>query len=347
MALKVYRNFEGDGLWEGRERVVGELIKAAGDEARRVMTGGGTWKERIERAEEIAGVAKGVLDAIPEGRGDLRNVVVCNSMIRTFGEAHMVRSAFEVYERMKEEGVEPTMVTFGSLSAACEREGDAGRVDVVFDEMNRVGLKPNEFVYGSAIGAFKKKGKWRRAVNFLGKMTRDEGQVVLADTFNVVLALCLENRETEELLKVWKVMRERAMKEDANAGGNTCRPNLQTFKTVIGALCEAKQPNQAVNVITEMDKWEVECTTEVKLDEQRLERSDERSDSSISPTTIANNLLLVALLIADVHPGSHELRKGEAVQERAQGIRDDERRGGQILRDWGTGQRAQEGTQGC
>eukprot|EP00520_Triparma_pacifica_P006651 CAMPEP_0118660150 /NCGR_PEP_ID=MMETSP0785-20121206/15510_1 /TAXON_ID=91992 /ORGANISM="Bolidomonas pacifica, Strain CCMP 1866" /LENGTH=454 /DNA_ID=CAMNT_0006553339 /DNA_START=1 /DNA_END=1362 /DNA_ORIENTATION=- len=258
ISLKIFENFKESESMDPSEFVYSEIIKSAGDECNRLMFGGEPLEERLAKAEEVAGVAKNIFDSIPSDPS-LKNVVVCNSMIRCFGEAHLVKSAFEVYEEMKEGGVvEPTMITFGSLSAACERSGETKRVGQILEEMKDLGMKPNEFVYGSAIAAFKKKGNWRRGVNLLSKMAGDDSLTITTSTFNNVLSACAEGGELESLMKVWKIMKGRAKAKTES------KPNLQTFTTIIDALCAAKQPNQASDLIVEMGEvWKVPCSVEI------------------------------------------------------------------------------------
>ena len=144
IALKVFENFKET---DESEFVYSEIIKAAGDECKKAMVGEGSWEERLSKAAQVSGFAASIFDSIPPA-SPFKNVVVCNSMIRCYGEAHLVSSAFDVYAGMKEANVEPTMVTFGSLAAACERCGAIERVGALLEELRELGLTPNEFVYG-------------------------------------------------------------------------------------------------------------------------------------------------------------------------------------------------------
>jgi pentatricopeptide repeat protein len=94
-------------------------------------------------------------------------------------------------------------------------------------------------------------------VNLLNKMARSDELVVTTSTFNAVLSACAEGGELESLMQIWKVMKEKGSKEKES------RPNIQTFSIVIEALCNAKQPNQASEIIVEMAEWGVPCTTDI------------------------------------------------------------------------------------
>jgi pentatricopeptide repeat protein len=60
------------------------------------------------------------------------NVVMYNAAIYACAEGLNLDGAFDLLRQLKEDGLEPTIVTYGSLMTACERVGDVEAASKVF-----------------------------------------------------------------------------------------------------------------------------------------------------------------------------------------------------------------------
>ena len=251
LAYRVFKNFAEAEHLEPSEFLYSEIIKSAGDECKRIMMGEGVWEDKLVKARAVAELAKQIFEGI--SNEEFKNVVVYNGIIRVLGEAHEVEEAFNIYRSMQVGVVvEPNIITYGSLMAACERSGSVGKVDEVFSEMKKNRITPNDFVCGAAISCFKKKGRWNRAVKLLEKMIKDRSIVVTTSTFNTVLSAVCDAGEVDRASDVMNMMR---------ASGAT--HNSQTYRVFIEALCAAKRPTIAADLLVEMKREGVPCSTDL------------------------------------------------------------------------------------
>ena len=164
------------------------------------------------------------------------NIVVYNAAIRAAGEALDLDQAMALLRKAEEDGLEPTMVTYGSLMTVCERVGSLEGVNNVFKMMRKVEMPPNEIVFGAALSCLRKVGEGENALLLLRKMIKDKLEPNAA-TYNTVLIAQTEGRKAdlERALLVYKLM-----KASANV-----RPNRQSYTILIRAFTSKGQPQGA------------------------------------------------------------------------------------------------------
>jgi pentatricopeptide repeat protein len=168
------------------------------------------------------------------------NIQVYNAAIRVCAEAHDLNRALRLLEEIKNEGIERTVITYGSLMTACERVGCVESVSAVFRSMKADGIAPNEIIYGAAISCCRKAGESERALLLLRKMIQEDLSPNVA-TFNTVIVAQTEgrsNRDIERAVLVYKLMTSRFASSDA-------RPNRQTYTLLVQFLVYNKQPLNA------------------------------------------------------------------------------------------------------
>jgi pentatricopeptide repeat domain-containing protein 1 len=159
-----------------------------------------------------------------------------------------LKRAMQLLDMLREDGLEPNVITYGTLMTACERCESMAGVSRVFRFMREDGIEPNEIVYGAALSACRKAGEAERAFLLLRKMMRDGLEPNVA-TFNTVLMAQTEakNRSAKNIERAVLVYKSLAS-SDYTAGS----PNRQTYTILIRALAGNMQPRDAETMIRRM-----------------------------------------------------------------------------------------------
>merc|ERR1719217_1825139 len=75
---------------------------------------------------------------------------------------------------MLEAGVEPNVITFNAVMAACAKAGDGKRCEQWLEKMRCAGVQPNSFTYNSVAKPYVVEGDYERVEQFM-KDLRSEG----------------------------------------------------------------------------------------------------------------------------------------------------------------------------
>jgi pentatricopeptide repeat domain-containing protein 1 len=171
------------------------------------------------------------------------NIAVYNAAIRTCGEANRLDIAFRLLQDAENQGLEPTVVTFGTLMTACERQGHVEGMNRVFQMLKAADIQPNEIICGAAISCLRKANQPERALLLLKKMIKDGLNPNVA-TFNTVLIAQTEGRQAklENALEAFKLM----------LASNDAKANRQTYVILIRAFCANLQPRGAEALLRKM-----------------------------------------------------------------------------------------------
>ena len=179
------------------------------------------------------------------------NIHIYNAAIHVCAEAQQIDQAFALLDDLSTEGgLEPNIVTFGTVMSACERVGSLDDVNKVFTRMRQEEIAPNEFVYGAAISCCRKVGDAERALLLLRKLIRDDMQPNIV-TFNTVLSAQVEvkGRGPQELERAMLVFQLLTSKKYSDAV-----PNRQTYNLMVRFLAECHRPREAEVLIRKMRK---------------------------------------------------------------------------------------------
>ena len=208
------------------------------------------------------------------------NIQVYNAAIRACAEATDVDMALELLDDLRKDGLQPTLVTYGTLMTAAERVASTDVASRIFSFLrDEDGLEPNEVIYGAAISCCRKAGEPERALLLLKKMIK-EGLQPNTGVFNTVLmaqsetsasesdyssstssgskskksknskpmpqsdSSLLTERDLERCLLVHKLLRS---KEYTSAA-----PNRQTYGILVRTFAFSGQPRQAEKFLREM-----------------------------------------------------------------------------------------------
>jgi pentatricopeptide repeat protein len=180
------------------------------------------------------------------------NINVYNAAIRACAEACDLKRALLLMKDLRQQNLEPTVVTFGSLMTAAERTGSIEGANAVFRLIKDSDMEPNEIIYGAAISCCRKAGQAERAFRLLRKMIRD-GLSPNVATFNTAIVAQVEGRPVDACLEraivIYKIMQSSAKPSNHL---RAARPNRQTYNLLIRALAGAKKPREAEALLRQM-----------------------------------------------------------------------------------------------
>ncbi|CAB9499881.1 Pentatricopeptide repeat-containing protein [Seminavis robusta] len=175
------------------------------------------------------------------------NINVYNAAIRVCAEACDLKRALLLMKDLREQGLEPTIVTFGTLMTASERAESIDGANIVFRTMKEQQIEPNEIIYGAAISCCRKARQSERAFLLLRKMIRD-GLSPNVATFNTAIVAQVEGRPVEKCMDraitIYKIM--------TSKNHTMARPNRGTFNLLIRGLASAKKPLEAEALLRKM-----------------------------------------------------------------------------------------------
>jgi pentatricopeptide repeat protein len=175
------------------------------------------------------------------------NINVYNAAIRVCGEAFDLKRALLLLKDLREQGLEPTIVTFGTLMTASERVGSIEGANTIFRAIKAQEIVPNEIFYGAAISCCRKADQSERAFLLLRKMIRD-GLSPNVATFNTAIVAQVEGHPAEDSMRraitIYKIM--------SSESHSMARPNRQTYNLLIRGLASAKKPLDAEALLRKM-----------------------------------------------------------------------------------------------
>lgn len=177
------------------------------------------------------------------------SIQVYNAAIRACAEACDVKRAFRLLDTIRDdEGLQPSLITYGSLMTACERVGNVDAASKVFQLMRDDGIEPNEIIYGAAISCCRKAGQAERAMLLLQKMIRQKLQPNVV-VFNTVLVAQAEGRTEHDIQRailVYKILNSKHY--------TAASPNRQTYNILIRTFASNRKPREAEVFLRQMQR---------------------------------------------------------------------------------------------
>lgn len=172
-----------------------------------------------------------------------RSVKTQTIMIDVYGKARKLLRALSIFYNITQLGLQPNVITYNSMIAACARNNEPKLASRIFDEMRDRQLKPDKFTFGSLIDSCAKGGHVEKAF----EMAR------LMDTLNVkkdeaiysaLMDACGRANQLERALYVFEEMKRDGV-----------WPNLVTFAVLIGTCASVREPEIAFELFSEMKHW--------------------------------------------------------------------------------------------
>jgi pentatricopeptide repeat protein len=126
-----------------------------------------------------------------------------------------VRDALELFQDMKNRGIEPTVIpytqvnnisghsrqTYNAAISACRKGGEWEEALKLLGDMEQKGIPPDVMTYNAAISACEKGKQWEEALRLLGDM-KQKGIPPDATTYNAAISACGKGGQWEEAMRL-------------------------------------------------------------------------------------------------------------------------------------------------
>ncbi|KAK4790743.1 hypothetical protein SAY86_018047 [Trapa natans] len=139
---------------------------------------------------------------------DLQDEVCWNAMITGYSMHGLSGEALRVFEMMKEQKVQPTILTFVGVLSACCNGGLLEQGQSYFDSMVYYGIEPTMEHYTCMVGLFGRKGHLDRALELIQKIPSEPSIMV----WRALLGACVIHHNVE----LGKVSAEKVLTMDPN-----------------------------------------------------------------------------------------------------------------------------------
>ncbi|GKV39802.1 hypothetical protein SLEP1_g47519 [Rubroshorea leprosula] len=230
---------------------------------------------RILGRESQHSIASKLLNVIPLEDYSL-DVRAYTTILHVYSHTGKYKRAISVFERMKETGLSPTLVTYKVMLDVYGKMGRSwDKILGLLDEMRSNGLKFDEFICSTVISACGREGLLNEAKESFAKL-KSQGYVPGTVTYNAMLQVFGKARIYSEALSILKEMEDNNCPADSvtcnelvaayvRAGfykeGATlietmmCKgvmPNAVTYTTMINAYGKAGKEDQALKLFDKM-----------------------------------------------------------------------------------------------
>jgi len=132
------------------------------------------------------------------------------SLIVALGKFDELEKAFEVFEDMVKQGIDPDVVTYGALIHAHCRHLKLNEALHVFDHMQYNGVTANEIIYTSMIQAHLRGGFVAGGLK-LWKAMKGQGIQVDKNTANKLINTCIVCHEHDVALEIVRDMQSHGL----------------------------------------------------------------------------------------------------------------------------------------
>ncbi|XXG56035.1 hypothetical protein AAC387_Pa03g3557 [Persea americana] len=170
----------------------------------------------------------------------LFSVRVYNILLNGFFRSRKLRKAERLYEEMRSENVDPTVVTFGTLVEGYCRTQRVDKAIELLSEMKQVGVEPNMIVYNPIIDALGEAERFKEALGMV-EMISVHGLSPNISTFNSLVKGFCKAGDLVEASKVLKTMT-----------GRGCMPTSTTYNYFFGFFAKFGKIEEAMNLYTKM-----------------------------------------------------------------------------------------------
>ncbi|XP_078174396.1 tetratricopeptide repeat (TPR)-like superfamily protein isoform X4 [Carex rostrata] len=177
--------------------------------------------------------------------GSYPNIVVFNTLIKGFLDAHDIAGVNEVLKLMRKFRVKPDIVTYSHQTNAWSEMGMIDRCTEVFEKMVQDGIKPDYQVYSILAKAHARAQDPKKAESILQEM-KENGIKPNVVTYTTVISGYCSTTNMDDAIRVYMRMIEEGIS-----------PNIKTFHTLIWGYGEAKLPLKAEELLQIMQDHRV------------------------------------------------------------------------------------------
>lgn len=210
------------------------------------------------------------------GESVRKDTVLCNSLLHARSRAGHVEAAVALFDSMKEsncrpdlysyntimnmhvkvdsglpkvlslfkemclQGLQPDVVSYDILLAACAPKAHVKEAQRIFDAMKKRRVKPTVVTYTALITVYANAGEFRSGIQVFGEMTAEKCQPNVK-TFTSLINACRRGGHVEEAQSVFEAMKEYGV-----------QPNVITYNALINVYTERGEQGRAQSVFLEM-----------------------------------------------------------------------------------------------
>ncbi|KAK6156245.1 hypothetical protein DH2020_010493 [Rehmannia glutinosa] len=168
------------------------------------------------------------------------SVVTCGCLINLYTKMGKVYKALEVSDMMKSAGIKHNLKTYSMLINGFINLKDWANAFSIFEDVIRDGLKPDVILYNNIIRAFCGMGNVERAIRTVEEMKKERHRPT-SRTFMPIIHCFARAGEMRRALDVFDMMRR-----------SGCIPTVHTYNSLILGLVEKRQMEKAVDILDEM-----------------------------------------------------------------------------------------------
>ncbi len=201
-------------------------------------------------------IAEQIFEDMKQSNKIKPSVVTYSIMIRGYGILYKIEKAFNLYEEIKEKGMQPNDIIFGCLMNCAVRCSNLSLMVEIFEKMKSHGMKPNAIIYTTLIKGFNKMKQYEKAFQIFDELTLEEKNKSNIVIYNAILDVCVESRKFDKLKEIYNELKKLAIEDEKNP-----QPNLVTYSTVVKGYFKSNNITEAFNL------YEFLKTNNFKLDE--------------------------------------------------------------------------------
>mmetsp|Transcript_132906 Transcript_132906/g.284060 ORF Transcript_132906/g.284060 Transcript_132906/m.284060 type:complete len:962 (-) Transcript_132906:50-2935(-) len=230
----------------------------------------------------------------------LLNAVIYCSVLKGFSHAKRFERVWTVYEEMRAEKLQFSIVTYNALVDVCARSFSMGRVKQLLEEMAGQDIEPNMITYSTIIKGYCQENRLDRAFELLANMKKASQLRPDEITYNSLLDGCARHG-------FWD--RGNGLLADMQRFG--VRPSNFTLSVVVKLANRSKRPEQAFELCDELcKKYNIRpnvhvynnlvhtCTTHYPATRRALEVFEQMLSEKVRPDTRTYTLLIKGCLSA-------------------------------------------------
>lgn len=129
---------------------------------------------------------------------------ICNELQKGMAP----QKATEVFDRMRREGIRPSVVSYSALISAAEKGGQWKLALEILDDMKRAGFPGNVVAYSACISALAKGQQWERALELFREIQTFGGSPSIV-TYNATVTALEKGMQWELALGLFEEMKMR------------------------------------------------------------------------------------------------------------------------------------------
>lgn len=154
-----------------------------------------------------------------------------------------LEGAWKVFDEMRRRGVEPNLVTFGTLMKLLCANSDLGKAFSLRRRMEKdFKIKPNAHIYIALIKGLCKVYQLDKAIKLKNEMLRKKVELDPA-VYSTLISAFFKVGRKGEVSGLLDEMRR-----------NGCKPDTVTYNAMIHGFCQAKEIDSAFGALNEMEK---------------------------------------------------------------------------------------------